>query len=237
MGCGLRRGNPPVLLQDKHKKAIQERRERERSQRIQSILNAAKKVFFSKGYLKATMDEIALEAQITKPTIYQYFRTKDDLFFSIMLPVVEDIGSQLSIVDYRLGRGKYTHGGELIADIFKALLHSYDLAPVTFRIVQLFQQTGLVQEFNQEIRSAMNERGGSNFALCRKVVETGMEQGLLKKVNVHEFVDVLWGMFVGIVQLEDIKSQGRPENRFLRPTLKLAERVLAESMSTGSQRN
>ena len=63
--------------------------------RVQSILDAAKKVFFSRGYLKATMDEIALEAEISKPTIYQYFRTKDDLYFSLMLPVVEDIGIQM----------------------------------------------------------------------------------------------------------------------------------------------
>jgi len=68
---------------DVRKKIIQERREREKNQRIQSIIESAKKLFFSKGYLKTTMDEIALGAEISKPTIYQYFKTKDDLFFSL----------------------------------------------------------------------------------------------------------------------------------------------------------
>ncbi len=221
-----------LSIDEKHKRVIQERREREKTQRIESILEAARKVFFAKGYIKATMDEIALEAEISKPTIYQYFRSKDDLFFSLMLPVVDDLGTELAKVENKLAKNRYKDGEPLIRDLFEGLLRTYERAPVTFRIVQLFQQTGLVRELNEEIQSALNSRGGRNFDTARRIAKVAMRQGLLKDTNVYQFVDVLWGLFVGIVQLEDIKSQHRQQNKFLKPVLKLAQRIMTNSMSS-----
>ena len=218
-----------------HKRIIQERKKREKGLRIESILEAAKKVFFSRGYLKATMDEIALEAEISKPTIYQYFRTKDDLYFSLMLPVVEDIGIQMEKVEKKLVDGKYGSGAHLIKDFIGASYHSYKTAPDVFRIVQLFQQTGLVWELNEKTRSALNERGGYNFQVGRRIMETAIKQGLIKKVRIYELVDVIWGLFVGIVQLEDIKSRGKQANKHLKSTLKLAETMIVDAITIGER--
>ncbi len=219
------------MLQEKHKIAIRKRKLREKNWRVESILEAAKKVFFAKGYAKATMDEIALAAEISKPTIYQYFKSKDDLFFSLMLPVVDEIKKQFENILKRLEEGLYTSGAILIGDMFEGLWNSYAMAPDVFRIVQLFQQTGLVQELNPDIRRSLNDKGGHNFKLVRRIVETGMKQNLIKETNSFEFVDVLWGQFVGIVQLEDIKSQNRSDNRYLKPTLQLAEKILVDAMA------
>ena len=52
---------------------IAERKERERRDRINTILVAARDLFFEKGY-RATMDEIAERAEISKGTLYIYFR-------------------------------------------------------------------------------------------------------------------------------------------------------------------
>ncbi|MBE9545455.1 MAG: helix-turn-helix transcriptional regulator, partial [Proteobacteria bacterium] len=111
---------------NKHQSAIRRRKMRERNLRFESILDAAKKVFFSKGYSKATMDEIALAAEISKPTIYQYFKSKDDLFFSLMLPVVEEIGKHLAAIKDHLANRRYHSGSRLISDMFKGLQSSYD---------------------------------------------------------------------------------------------------------------
>ena len=219
------------MLREEHKIAIRKRKLREKNWRIESILEAAKKIFFAKGYAKATMDEIALEAEISKPTIYQYFKSKDDLFFSLMLPVVDEIGHQFEAILERLKGGQYESGAVLIGDMFEGLWSSYAMAPDVFRIVQLFQQTGLVQELNPDIRKSLNDKGGHNFKLVRRIVETSMKQNLIKETNSFEFVDVLWGQFVGIVQLEDIKSQKKDDNIYLKPTLKLAEKILIDSMA------
>jgi len=216
---------------DQHKNAIRQRKTREKSLRRASILDAAKRVFFAKGYSKATMDEIALQAKISKPTIYQYFKSKDDLFFSLMLPVVEEIGNQLETIKDRLANRQYRSGSRLISDMFKGLQTSHDMAPDVFRIIQLFQQTGLVQELNPQIRTSLNEKGAFNFKTARQIIEMGIAQNLIKETNPYEYVDVFWGMFVGVIQLEDIKSHCRPENRFLGPTLRLAEQILIAAMA------
>jgi TetR/AcrR family transcriptional regulator len=49
----------------------------------QLILNAARKVFFSKGFDGARMQEIANEAGINKALLHYYFRSKDKLFEAI----------------------------------------------------------------------------------------------------------------------------------------------------------
>jgi len=62
---------------------IQERKEREKEQRRNEILDAAEKVFFSKGFNQATMDEVAETAELSKGTLYLYFKNKEDLYFAI----------------------------------------------------------------------------------------------------------------------------------------------------------
>ncbi len=51
----------------------------------QRILAAALKVFSESGYSLASMDAIALEAEVSKPTLYMYFGSKEKLFESMMV--------------------------------------------------------------------------------------------------------------------------------------------------------
>jgi AcrR family transcriptional regulator len=51
----------------------------------QRILAAALKVFSETGYSAASMDAIALAAEVSKPTLYMYFGSKEQLFESMML--------------------------------------------------------------------------------------------------------------------------------------------------------
>lgn len=224
-----------MIPQDKHKIVCQLRRDREKALRIQSIMEAAKKVFASKGYLKATMDEIALEAEVTKPTIYLYFKTKDDLFFTLMLPLIDDIRQQLLEVEKNLQTGKVHDGRSLITAIFKAFYHAYEILPETFQIIQLFQQQGLMGELRPEVRSALNDKGRINFILCRQLLTRGMEMGIIKKVNVYEMADVIWGSLVGIIQLEDTKFYDHKKKHFNESTLHLAETLIADAMTIKSR--
>jgi TetR/AcrR family transcriptional regulator, fatty acid metabolism regulator protein len=47
------------------------------------ILRSAESVFAEKGYVQATISEIARMASVSEGTIYEYFKNKDDLLFSI----------------------------------------------------------------------------------------------------------------------------------------------------------
>ncbi|MEN8202555.1 MAG: TetR/AcrR family transcriptional regulator [Bacteroidota bacterium] len=62
---------------------ITERKEREKQQRREGIIQAAEKVFFSKGFDHSTMDDIADEAELSKGTLYLYFKSKDVLHMEV----------------------------------------------------------------------------------------------------------------------------------------------------------
>ena len=48
------------------------------------ILSTARKSFFSFGYSKVTMDELAIELHMSKKTLYQFFKSKDHLLESVI---------------------------------------------------------------------------------------------------------------------------------------------------------
>jgi len=68
---------------------IERKRHRREENKI-FILKAAEFIFAKKGYSFATMDDIAEEAQFSKATIYQYFNSKGEIFFEIILNVEKD---------------------------------------------------------------------------------------------------------------------------------------------------
>jgi AcrR family transcriptional regulator len=59
---------------------VAQRIEAEKQERIDRILNAARKLFLEKGYLGATMRDIALEAELSTGAIYVYFSGKDEIY-------------------------------------------------------------------------------------------------------------------------------------------------------------
>lgn len=64
---------------------ITERKEREKLRRRNEIIDAAEKVFFSKGFENATMDDVAEKAEYSKGTLYIYFRNKEELMYAIKI--------------------------------------------------------------------------------------------------------------------------------------------------------
>ncbi len=68
------------------------RKERERELRRNDIIDAAEKLFFSKGYDNVSMSEIAKEADMARATIYQYFKNKKDInLYEMFEKIPEDL--------------------------------------------------------------------------------------------------------------------------------------------------
>jgi TetR/AcrR family fatty acid metabolism transcriptional regulator len=65
--------------------------------RRESIIQAAIEVFSKKDFKTASISEIAQKAGIADGTIYQYFRNKEDLFFSIPIEKTNEFRSQLGL--------------------------------------------------------------------------------------------------------------------------------------------
>ncbi len=59
-------------------------RERKKEQTRQQISAAARRLFFERGYDAVTVAQVAEEADVSEATVFNYFRTKEELFFSGM---------------------------------------------------------------------------------------------------------------------------------------------------------
>jgi TetR/AcrR family transcriptional regulator, fatty acid metabolism regulator protein len=63
----------------------------------ESIIQAAIEVFSKKGFQAATISEIAEKARVAEGGIYQYFKNKEDLFFSIPIEKTKEFRTQLDL--------------------------------------------------------------------------------------------------------------------------------------------
>lgn len=63
----------------------------------ESIIQSAIEVFSKKDFKSASISEIAQKAGVADGTIYQYFKNKEDLFFSIPIEKTNEFRSQLEL--------------------------------------------------------------------------------------------------------------------------------------------
>ena len=60
------------------------------------ILDGARQIFLLNGYAETSMEEIAVQAGVSKGTLYNHFDNKDDLFKSLIHAEASHIARQLS---------------------------------------------------------------------------------------------------------------------------------------------
>ena len=79
------------------------RKERDKRLRKTDLLSAAEHLFALKGYDRATMQDIAKEAQYATGTAYLYFKDKESLYFSLL---EEKISDMMSIIKEKTAGAK-----------------------------------------------------------------------------------------------------------------------------------
>ena len=62
------------------------------TKRKQEIYQAALTCFQQKGYHRATMDDIVVESGLSKGTLYWYFKSKKELFLSLVMELLGEMG-------------------------------------------------------------------------------------------------------------------------------------------------
>jgi len=67
-------------------------REKQLEKRKQEALDVALRLLLQRGYANLNMDDLAVEAGISKPTLYQYFDSKEDLAAKAMARMFEKMG-------------------------------------------------------------------------------------------------------------------------------------------------
>lgn len=108
---------------------IKERKEREKKQRANDILEAARQIFERKGFLNTPLQDVAKEAEISVGLIYRYFLSKEDIFASLALKGAEQYDQSLATLLKRAklakNRAQVTDALVEIADAFFSFYGPY----------------------------------------------------------------------------------------------------------------
>ena len=170
---------------------IQERKRREREQRRQQIMNAARKVFSINGFMKTTMEDIAREAELSPGTLYLYFKNKDELYASLSVVVLEHLYEKLKRVFIKEAQNPQMRIDDLkqtLYDIYEVdpliLLNLFhlqsseilkNLAPPTDVMWALFSGVVLWEE-SKRIISNKRETNALAFDMAFEIFSRGISQ-------------------------------------------------------------
>jgi AcrR family transcriptional regulator len=66
-------------------------RERKKAQTRELISDTARRLFFERGFEAVTVAEVAREAQVAEKTVFNYFPTKEDLFYGRLEAFEEEL--------------------------------------------------------------------------------------------------------------------------------------------------
>ncbi len=194
--------------------------------RRQQIMDAAKKVFASKGFGVATVENIAEEAEVSPATIYLYFKNKDELFASLNLGMLEALIDKVENVRDQ----KKLSSEKKIMALEKALYEVYLTDPLNVVNVLRFQSKERLRNLSPELASRIRDYTQKYMKAIAEIFENGVQEGIFLDRHPAAFADTVWSLFAGLVLLEDTKKGLNQGKDLLEPTLELALEIISRGI-------
>lgn len=164
------------------------------------ILKAAASVFPQKGYAGTTLQDVAMEAGISSSAIYQYFRSKEDLFLALTdnLSFVELLG-QINLSFSEEKEISYEDVRQSLIDVGEAFLDTH------------MRHAEIVRMFISEARSFPEV--GKRYCLrlinpveklLNRYLTQQINHGILRDVDVQLAVHAFYGIFLNFVITQNL---------------------------------
>ena len=189
----------------------EERKRQEKEMKRQDIIDAAERVFFTKGYENSSMDEVAKEAEFSKRTIYVYFSSKEQIYYEIMIRGYRLLIGMLEIC---FSKELPQTAEEELRCIFFTLYsfsknHSnYFSSIMEYETKDADEQTGI----DDESKTECYQLGEQVLGYLSDALEKGMKSGMLEcGLDSHKTALILWAYTVGIFNAA-AKKRGYLEN-------------------------
>ena len=158
--------------------------ERWRDQRRHRILAAAGRVFARATFEQASMDEIAGEAGVGKPTLYRYYASKDALFAAVFEHALDELEDELA----RVLREVATARERLVAMVGA-------LVPTIREHLAALRFLGdTAAGADQSKRRVFRERRSRIAGYLRRTIEEGVAVGEIRPVDGARVGQILIGM-------------------------------------------
>ena len=172
-----------------------ERKQREYEARREEILLAAERKFSQNGFFKTSMAEIAEAAQFAMGTVYRFFKSKEDIYISLVEAKVEEL---LRLLE------EATHSRlpaqEKLRAVIQVKLAFADQNRAFFRIY-VSEWSG----FEWTVKSAFGERVWKRYLaqidLVANLIKEGIRAGEFRKVNPKDISLAFHGMLNSTIYL------------------------------------
>ena len=164
------------------------RRVRERRWRREYLLNISERLFAEQGFFKTTMSQIARESEFALATIYRFFRSKEELYFTLIEEKME-----LLINNVQEAVAKVTSSIEKIKALIRAQMTFFEEHPYFFKIF-MAEKIGLEEGGRDTLRERITRKYNSYLNSISEIIRKGIRRGEFKRVDPKETSYTLAGM-------------------------------------------
>ncbi|MCD6160809.1 MAG: TetR/AcrR family transcriptional regulator [candidate division Zixibacteria bacterium] len=174
-----------------------ERREREKKKRSNDILDAAEKIFFAKGISNATMDDVAEQAELSKGTLYLYFKSKEDLYLGINLRALKIIQEM-----FKNTLTEKMTGIEKTVAIGRAYYKFYQTYPDYFNALIHFEALGIDVSDGDSLALQCMKTGSRALEILSDSIGEGIQDGSIRPdLDPVKTAYLLWAQTNGVIQI------------------------------------
>jgi AcrR family transcriptional regulator len=209
---------------------IIERKEREKEHRKEEILDAAQKVFFEKGLSTATMDEIAEVAELSKGTLYLYYKSKEDMYLAVMMRGMDILYEKTEPIV--ASNDSTTQKLVKLVDIYKDY---FRLHRNFFRMLHFLQAPQFHKQVSDEMRQACNIESRKMWDLVIGLFQRAIDDKLIRPgLNPIELAIILWSSSTALMLKMDAEREFWKQRMQidLAETLELSNSLFLSAMFT-----
>jgi AcrR family transcriptional regulator len=178
----------------------QERKQQERQARRRRIQRAAREVFVERGYAKTSIEQIARQASLSVGAIYLYFRSKEDLYVSLLEDTLGVFDAELTQVRARTDAPNRLRAAWGVLSTWAGS----DIEGT--RTLRLLATPGIKAQLSDEVIQAVGAgvtRVREHLGAC---VADGIHAGVFRAVDAGEIADALWSLFVGALDSLELRA-------------------------------
>ena len=203
---------------------IKERREREKNERRESILKAAIRVYDREGYHAITMEKIAEAAELSRATLYLYFKTKDEIFVHAIVAYANFFRDRLDTLYENRDRIREN----FLPSLWGTFIKFYEKDRASFNATLYFHQSEMIRSLPENLRLMLDRSGSSNYEILCNLMAFGIREGIFRHSDPKTLVEVVWTSFLGIIHLENSKQA-----MFRKTHLEITWELALQSLSRG----
>jgi AcrR family transcriptional regulator len=164
------------------------RKEREFLAHREEILLAAQKVFAAKGFFSTTMSDIAREAEFGTGTLYKYFKSKEELYFTLIDEKTEEIN--------RLVKAELSQKTSAVERIKKVLGLEFEFFERNrdFFMIYTSERSRFEWTVKDELGKGLHEKMVAYIDILAEVMSQGIEEREFRRLNPMDLAHGLAGI-------------------------------------------